>query len=58
MVSAMIVMLDEGRDLGFEVFPEEVVFQKDAVLQRLVPAFDLTLCLRMARSAVGNPPAE
>lgn len=27
VVSAMFVMLDEGRDLGFEVLLEEVVFQ-------------------------------
>ena len=48
VVSAMIVMLDEVRDLGFEVFQKEVVFQQDAVLQRLVPAFDLALCLGIA----------
>ncbi len=52
VVSAMIVMLDERRDPGFEVFLEEVVFQQDAVLQRLVPALDLALCLRMAGSAM------
>jgi hypothetical protein len=52
VVSSMIVMLDEGRDLGFEVLLEEIVFQQDAVLQRLVPAFDLALGLRMAGSAV------
>ena len=52
MVSSMIVMLDEGRDLGFQVLLEEVVFEQDAVLQRLVPAFDLTLRLRMPRSAM------
>ena len=52
VVSAMIVVLDEGRDLGFEVFLEEVVFQEDAVLQRLVPTLDLALRLPMAGSAV------
>ena len=52
VVSAMIVMLDESRDLRFEVFLEEVVFQQDAVLQRLVPALDLALGLRMARSTM------
>ena len=52
VVSPMIVMLDESRDLGFEVFLEEVVFQQDAVLQRLVPALDLALGLRMTRRAV------
>lgn len=50
--SAMIVVLDECRDLGFEVLLEEVVFKQDAVLQRLVPAFDLTLRLRMTGSTV------
>ena len=39
VVSAMIVMLDESRDLRFEVFLEEVVLQQDAVLECLVPAF-------------------
>lgn len=52
MVTAMIVMLDEGRDLGFKVLLEEVVFKQDAVLQRLVPAFDFPLRLRVAGSAV------
>lgn len=41
----MIVILDEGRDLGFEVFLEELVFEQDAVLERLMKAFDLTLRL-------------
>ncbi len=53
VVSAMIAMLHEGRDLRFKVFLEEVVFQQDAVLERLVPTLDLALRLRMARSAVG-----
>ena len=52
VVSAMIVMLDESRDLRFEVFLEEVVFQQDAVLQRLVPALDLALRLGVAESPV------
>ena len=52
VVSAVIVMLDEGRDLGFEVLLEEVVFEQDAVLQRLMPAFDLALRLRMTGSAM------
>ena len=48
MVAAMIVVLDEGRDLAFEIAGQVVVFQQDAVLQGLMPAFDLALCLRMA----------
>ncbi len=47
----MVVVLDEGRDVGFEVFLEEVVFEEDAVSQRLTPVFDLTLCLQMVGSA-------
>ena len=53
VVSAMVVMLDEGRDLGFEVLLEEVVFQKDAVLQRVVPAFDLALGLGVTGRSAG-----
>jgi hypothetical protein len=45
MISAMIVMIDEVSDLRFEVFREEVVFEQNAVLQRLVPALDLALGL-------------
>ena len=47
----MVVVLDQGRDVGFEVFLEEVVFEEDAVSRRLTPAFDLTLCLQMVGSA-------
>ena len=51
VVSLVVVMLDEGLDLGLEVAGQEVVFEQDAVLQGLVPALDLALGLRMARSA-------
>ncbi len=47
VVAPMIVMGDEGIDLGFEVTGQVVVFQQDPVLQRLVPAFDLALGLGM-----------
>lgn len=39
-VLAIIVMPDEGRDLGFKILLEELVFQQDAALERLVPTFD------------------
>ena len=52
VISAMIVVVDEGSDLRLEVFREVVVFEQDAVLQRLVPALDLALGLGMSRSAV------
>ena len=47
VISMMIVIIDERRDLSLEVTGQEVVLQKDAVLQCLMPAFDLALCLRM-----------
>lgn len=43
MISAMVVVLDKGGDLSFEVLAEEVIFEQDAVLQCLLPAFDLDL---------------
>lgn len=49
MVAAVVVMIDEARDLSFEIARQEVVLEQDAVLQRLVPALDLALGLGMAR---------
>ena len=40
VVSVMIIVLDEGGDLGFEVLAEELIFEQDAALQCLVPALD------------------
>jgi hypothetical protein len=47
MGSAMIVMVDEGRDLPLEFAGQVIVLQQDAVLKSLMPAFDFALCLRM-----------
>ena len=47
MVSLVIVMLDEALKAGVKVTGQEVVFQQNSVLQGLVPALDLALCLRM-----------
>lgn len=44
----MIVVIDEGVDLPLEIAWQEVVFEQDAVLKRLVLALDLALCLGMA----------
>ena len=41
VVSLVVVMLDERFDLGLEVAGQELVLQQDAVLQGLVPTFDL-----------------
>src|SRR5690349_20730748 len=47
VVAAVVVMLNEGLDLCFEVTGKIVVLEQDAVLQRLMPALDLALGLRM-----------
>ena len=44
-------MGDEGLDARLQVAGQVVVLQQDAVLERLVPALDLALRLRMARRA-------
>ena len=51
MVSQVIVVSDEATDLGFEITRQIVVFEQDAVLERLVPSLDLALCLGMLRGA-------
>ena len=51
VVAPMVVMLDEGSDLGLKIAGQEVVFEQDAVLQGLVPALDLALGLGMHWSA-------
>lgn len=43
----IIVVADERIDLLLKVSRQEVVFQQDAVLERLVPALDLSLGLGM-----------
>lgn len=45
VVAMMVVMLNEGFDLAFQVARQEVVFEQDAIFERLVPAFDLALAL-------------
>ena len=56
MIARVVVALDEGLDLGFEIAWQEVVLQQDAVLERLVPAFDLALGLGMVRCT--NPVSQ
>ena len=53
MIALMVVVTDERIDLRFKVSGQEVVFQQDAVLQRLMPALNFTLGLRVIRCA-GN----
>ena len=51
VVAAMVVVIDKGVDLVGEVTGQEIVFQEDAVFERLVPALDLALGLWMVWSA-------
>ena len=51
----MIVVRDEGLDLGFEITGQVVVLEQDAFLQGLMPSLDLSLGLRMIGSAAGVP---
>ena len=44
-------MIDEPADAGFKIARQIVVLQQDAVFERLMPAFDLALRLRMVRGA-------
>jgi hypothetical protein len=39
----IVVILDESFDQSFEVAMHGLVFQKDAVLECVVPAFDFVL---------------
>ena len=62
MVSLVIVVADERIDLRFKVAGQIVVFQPDAVLQRLVPTLDLALGLsstvrQMLMAAIARPTA-
>lgn len=47
VVALVVVMIDEGADLVFEIARQIIVLQQDAVLQRLMPALDLALGLRV-----------
>ena len=44
-------MIDKGADLGFEIAGQVIILQQDPVLQRLMPALDLALALRVIRCA-------
>src|ERR1700723_3548437 len=50
VIAGMVVMRHEGRDLAFEVAGDVVVLKQDAVLERLMPALDLALGLRVIRA--------
>ena len=47
MVTPVVVMIDEGADLVFEIAWQIIVLQQNAVLQGLMPTLDLALGLRV-----------
>jgi hypothetical protein len=49
VISQVIVVGDEGRDLGFEIARQVIVLEQDTVLERVMPALDLALGHRMIR---------
>jgi hypothetical protein len=50
VIAGMVVMSHEGRDLTFEISGQVIVLEQDAVLERLMPALDLALGLRVIRA--------
>ena len=48
VAAPVVVVVDEGGDLGLELAGQVVVLEQDPVLQRLVPALDFSLRLRIA----------
>src|SRR5919107_3442543 len=50
MSAGVVVVLDKGPDLRLQIAGQVMVLQQDAVLERLMPALDLALGLRMAGS--------
>ena len=51
VVAVVIVTIDEDTDLAFQITWQEVVFQQNPVLQRLMPALDFALGLGMVGCA-------
>jgi hypothetical protein len=51
MISQVIVIGDEGLDLGFEIARQVIVLEQDTVLERLMPTLDLALGHRIIRRA-------
>ncbi len=51
VIAVVVVVIHEGFNAGLKISGEEVVFQQDAILQGLLPSFNLALGLRMIRCA-------
>ena len=51
VIATMVIVLDESANFCIQIAGKIIVIQQDAVLERLMPAFDLALRLRMQRRA-------
>ena len=51
VIAVVVVMIDEGADLRFQVARQIVVLQQNTVFHGLVPTLDLALGLRVIRGA-------
>ena len=51
VIAVIVVVIDKDTDLLLQIAWQVIVFQKNAVLHGLVPAFDFALSLRMEWSA-------
>lgn len=49
VIPLLIVILDDGVNLVFQISRQVIVFRQDPVFERLMPAFDLALGLQMMR---------
>jgi hypothetical protein len=47
VIASTVVMRHEGRDLTFEIAGQVIALKQDAVLERLMPALDFALGLRV-----------
>ena len=56
VIATMVVVIDECVDLGLEVAGQIIVLKQDAVLERLMPALDLAVRLRVAGRAAPELP--
>ena len=54
VIAGMVVMVDEGGDLAFEIAGQVIMLEQDAVLERLMPALDFALGLRELCGKVGD----
>jgi hypothetical protein len=52
----VVVVIEEGANLPFEVSEQAVIFLQNMVLHHMMPAFDLPLGLRMVRCAETSIP--